>query len=101
VKRNDTDASIGILKRLDLYLTPAEAESMQETVRSVFKDKLNALRTQFSLAVQDHHWHEAVRLGETIMTDFPNSRIATEVKESMDSLRKRAADAPEEATARA
>jgi hypothetical protein len=101
VKRHDTDASIEILKKLDLYLTPAEAESMQESVRGVFKDKLNALRTQFSLAVQDHHWHEAVRLGETIITDFPNSRIATEVKESMDGLRKRAAEEPEEATARA
>jgi hypothetical protein len=99
VKRHDTDSSIEILKKLDLYLTPAEAESMQESVRGVFKDKLNALRTQFSLAVQDHHWHEALRLGETITRDFPNTRIATEVKESMQALRKHADEEPETAAA--
>lgn len=101
VRRHDTDTSIETLKRLDLYLSPAEAEGMQESVRGVFKDKLNALRTQFSLAVQDHHWHEAVRLGETITNDFPNTRIAAEVKESMPALRKHAEENPETAAARA
>jgi hypothetical protein len=95
VKRHDPDNSIATLKRLDPYLTPAEAEAMQETVRSVFKEKLNGLRTQFSLAVQDHQWHEAVRLGETIMRDFPNTRIATEVGETMEALRQHAAEEPE------
>lgn len=101
VKRHDTDTSIAALKKLDLYLTPAEAEGMQETVRGVFKDKLGALRTQFSLAVQDHHWHEALRIGETITNDFPNTRIAAEVKESMVALRKHAEEAPEPTAARA
>ena len=54
VRRNDVDGSIEILKNLDPYLTPAEAESLQEPARHVFKEKLNSLRTQFSLAVQDH-----------------------------------------------
>lgn len=92
VARHDVDGSIDILKKLDLYLAPNEAESMQETVRSVFKEKLNQLRTQFSLAVQDHHWGEAIRVGETIMRDFPNSKIAQEVREAMDGLRKRASE---------
>lgn len=90
VARHDVDGSIEILKKLDLYLSPAEAEAMQETVRSVFKEKINQLRTQFSLAVQDHQWAEAIRIGETIMRDFPNSKIADEVKGAMDGLRKRA-----------
>jgi outer membrane protein assembly factor BamD (BamD/ComL family) len=45
---------------------------------------------QFSLAVQDHKWAEAVRLGESIIAEFPNSRMAQEVTEKMDALRKRA-----------
>lgn len=90
VQRHDVDGSIEILKRLDLYLTPAEAETMQETARGVFKEKLNILRMQFSLAVQDHKWAEAVRLGESIIAEFPNSRMAQEVTEKMDALRKRA-----------
>ena len=92
VRRNDVDGSIEILKNLDPYLTPAEAESLQEPVRHVFKEKLNSLRTQFSLAVQDHKWAEALRVGDTIMRDFPNTRIAQEVREKMDALRQRAGD---------
>jgi hypothetical protein len=92
VARHDVDGSIAILKKLDLYLSTAEAEAMQETVRSVFKEKINQLRTQFSLAVQDHQWAEAIRIGETIMRDFPNSKIADEVKGAMDGLRKRASE---------
>lgn len=92
VRRNDVDGSIEILKNLDPYLTPAEAESLQEPARHVFKEKLNSLRTQFSLAVQDHKWPEAIRVGDTIMRDFPNTRIAQEVREKMDALRQRAGD---------
>lgn len=92
VRRNDVDGSIEILKNLDPYLTPAEAEALQEPARHVFKEKLNSLRTQFSLAVQDHKWAEAIRVGDTIMRDFPNTRIAQEVREKMDALRQRAGD---------
>jgi hypothetical protein len=90
VARHDVDGSIEILKRLDVYLTPAEAEAMETTARGVFKEKLINLKTQFSLAVQDHKWAEAVRLGDAIMTEFPNTRMAQEVSEKMASLRQRA-----------
>jgi outer membrane protein assembly factor BamD (BamD/ComL family) len=88
--RKDIDGSIEILKQLDPYLTPQEAEQMQEPVRNVFKEKLNNLRTQFSLAVQDHKWAEAIRIGDIIARDFPNTKIAQEVREKMDALRQRA-----------
>src|SRR3954447_3535964 len=60
VARHDVDGGIEILKRLDAYLTPTEAEGFQETARGIFKEKLNILRTQFSVAVQDHNWSEAI-----------------------------------------
>ncbi len=91
VNRKDVDGSIEVLKRLDLYLTPAEAESMQETARGIFKEKLNNLKDQFSAAVQGHRWAEAIKIGDTIIHDFPNSRIALEVRDTMEPLRKRAA----------
>ncbi|MCC6422046.1 MAG: hypothetical protein IT447_01080 [Phycisphaerales bacterium] len=90
VHRRDIDGSIGILKKLDTYLSPAEAESMQESVRGVFKAKLDNMRVQFSAAVQDHHWAEAIRVGDAIMRDFPNAKIAQEVREKMAALRERA-----------
>ncbi len=89
VDRHDVDGSIEILKRLDLYLTPAEAESMQEIARNVFKEKRETLRTRFALAVQEHNWALAIRLGDEIIQDFPNTRIAQEVREKMEALRKR------------
>lgn len=97
--RRDTDGSIEILKQLDNYLTPSEAESLQDSARGVFKEKLTHLRDQFAQVVQDHKWAEAVQLGDTIMTDFPNTRIAQEVREKMDVLRQRAGDAPVAASA--
>lgn len=95
VARRDVDGSIEILKQLDMYLSPGEAESLQETARGVFKEKLNLLRLQFASAVQDHRWGEAVNLGDQIVRDFPNTRIAQEVRDKMDALRQRAAE-PEE-----
>ncbi len=91
VARKDVDGSIEVLKRLDTYLTPAEAEAMQETARGIFKEKLNILKNQFSQNVQEHRWSEAIRIGDSIMRDFPNSRLALEVKDMMDTLRQRAA----------
>jgi outer membrane protein assembly factor BamD (BamD/ComL family) len=76
---------------------------MQEPARNLFKEKLNSLRTQLSLAIQDHKWREAYKLSETIIRDFPNTRIAHEVSERIDELRQRASEtgAQEEQTANA
>ncbi len=90
VARHDNDGSIEILKQLDPYLKPAEAETMQETVRSVFKEKLNDLGAQFSRAIKEQRWQDAVKVGEQITKDFPNARIAQEVRDNMDALRRRA-----------
>ena len=90
--RHDWDGAIEILRQVDPYLTPAEAESMQETVRNVFKEKLNNMGAQFASLIRERKWSEAVKLGEQIQADFPNSRIAQEVKDKMESLRARAAE---------
>jgi hypothetical protein len=92
VARHDVDGSIEILRNLDSYLTPAEAESMQDTARSVFKEKLSNLVSQFGSSIRDHRWAEAVRVGEQIQGEFPNSRAAQEVKDKMDMLRQRASE---------
>jgi hypothetical protein len=90
VFRKDVDGSIEILKKLDLYITPEEAQGLQESARGVIKEKIGNLRTQFSLAVQEHKWAEAVRIGDIIVHDFPNTQMAKEVRDKMDALRQRA-----------
>jgi hypothetical protein len=90
VARNDIDGSIEVLKKVDPYLTPAEAASMQETARGIFRERLNNLRDKFAHAARDENWAEAVRLGEMIMTEHPNSRLALEIRDTMETLRQRA-----------
>lgn len=92
VARHDNDGSIEILKQLDLYLTSAEAESMQETVRGVFKEKLSESGAQFSRAIREQRWSDAIAIGDMITSEFPNSRMAQEVRDSLDALKKRAGD---------
>jgi len=94
INRHDIDGSIEILRKLDPYLTPQEAEAMQEPARNLFKEKLNTLRTRFTLSVQDHNWAEAIQLGEEIIQDFPNTRAAQEVREMLPALKDRQAGAP-------
>ena len=93
VARKDVDGAIATLEKLDIYLTPEEAEGMQDSARGIFKDKLNSLKTQFTLAVQEHKWADAVRIGDTIVEDYPNVQMAREVSERMADLRARAAEA--------
>lgn len=88
--RHDVDGGMELLRQLDMYLTPQEAEHLRDSARNVIREKLNSLRTQFSVAVQDHKWTEAVNVGEEIMRDFPNTKIAEEVRERMETMRRRA-----------
>lgn len=94
VGRHDVDGSIEILKKLDFYLTPQEGLALQDTARQVFKDKLQLLGQQFTLAIKDRRWQEAIRIGDQICSDFPNTRMAQEVRDKMDLLRQRAGEPP-------
>ena len=88
--RKDYDGAIEILKRLDTYLTPAEAESMQEAARAVFKEKLNSLRGQFSTAVKDELWAQALQIAEEVIRDYPNTQMAKEMRDTLPAIRERA-----------
>ncbi len=90
VQRNEIDRGIAILTELDAYLTAQEAEQLRESARDVFKARLLNLGVQFSLAVQEQRWRDALEVGLTIRQEFPNSRMAVEVGEKIDVLRVRA-----------
>lgn len=85
-----TEEAITLLKELDQYLTPTEAEPLRELARGVIgKARLN-LGAQFKLAVQDRRWAEAARIGDQIIEQFPNSRMAGEVRDVIDGIRTKA-----------
>jgi len=87
VRRNDLDGSIDLLKQLDTYLTPQEAAALQDSARGVFRAKLHTLGVQFAIQVTEGQWKNAITIGEDIIRNFPNSRMAQEVLTRMDQLR--------------
>jgi outer membrane protein assembly factor BamD (BamD/ComL family) len=90
-ERDDVDAAIELLKELDKYLTEEEAEPFRETARGVIGKKRDNLGVQFKIAVHDKEWTRAVHVGEQIIREFPNTRMADEVRSMLDLLRERAA----------
>jgi hypothetical protein len=87
VKRQATDRSLEILRELDQYLTPNEGLALQEAARDVFRTKLHNLGVQFSLAISGKQWAKALETGMEIVRDFPNSRMAGEIREKINILR--------------
>lgn len=87
VKRQDTNKSLRILKELDLYLTPSEGLALQESAKDAFKTKLHNLGVQFSLAVTEKQWDRAVEIGQNIIKNFPNSRMADEIRAKMSVMK--------------
>lgn len=87
VKRQATDQSLEILRELDSYLTPNEGLALQESAKDVFRTKLHNLGVQFSLAVTGKNWAQAVQIGEQIIRDFPNTRMAQEIRDRIDVLK--------------
>ena len=94
VKKQDVDASLEILKELDTYLTPGEGLALQESAREVFRSKLQSMGVQFSLAVNEKRWADALDIGEKIMAGFPNTKMAQEIRDGIESLRQRAGHKP-------
>ncbi|GAB4386465.1 MAG: hypothetical protein Kow0022_15550 [Phycisphaerales bacterium] len=87
----DVEEALELLKELDQYLTEEEAGPYREVARGVIGRARENLGVQFKLAVQDRQWAIAARVGERIIAEFPNSRMAQEIREMIDGIRERAA----------
>jgi len=87
----NTEKAMELLKELDMYLTPQEAEAYLETARGVVGQARENMAVRFRMAVSDRDWIESLTIGEQILNDFPNSVMANEVRQMMDVLRERAA----------
>ncbi|QQE12283.1 hypothetical protein JD969_02070 [Planctomycetota bacterium] len=90
--KDDVNRAMDLLKVLDVYLTPSEAEPLREVARGVIGKLRDNLGVQFKMAVHEQEWRKAVRVGEQLMAEFPNTRMAAEVRGLIDELRKRIAE---------
>lgn len=90
VKNDDIDQGVELLKLLDDYLTPTEGAALEEAARGVFRAKLHNMGVRFSLFVTEKKWPQALAVGKEIVKEFPNSRMAQEVREKLEILEQRA-----------
>jgi hypothetical protein len=84
------DEAMDLLKELDSYLTEHEAEPFREVARGVIGKARENLGAQFKVAVRDKQWPKAAAIGRRIINEFPNTRMATEVRELLDGILQRA-----------
>jgi hypothetical protein len=84
------DEAMSLLKELDAYLTPEEAEPFREVARGIISKARENLGAQFKIAVRDRQWATAAALGRRIVNEFPNTRMAAEVRGMMDGILARA-----------
>jgi len=91
---NRIDSAMELLRELDAYLTEDEAEPFREVARGVIGKARDNLGAQFKLAVQDRRWDRASQIGDQIIDQFPNSRMAQEVRGMLDSIRARLRQMP-------
>jgi len=84
------DEAMVMLKELDNYLSPDEAEPFREVARGVISKARENLGAQFKIAVQDKQWATAAAIGRRIINEFPNTRMAAEVRGMMDGILSRA-----------
>ena len=92
--RDDVETAMPILRELDQYLTPEDGERLREIADGVVRKHRDNLGTQFKLAVNDHRWAQAAAIGETIISEFPNTKMADEARSMIGLLRSRAAGNP-------
>lgn len=85
-ERDDVDRAMHLLKELDKYLTESEAEPYRETARGVITKAKQNLGVKFKLAVHHNNWTEALHVGDQIVHEFPNTRMADEVRGMQDLL---------------
>lgn len=89
-ERNNIERCLEIVKELDPYLTRQEARLMEASAREVFKERILQLGMQFQFAVKEKRWQDALASGLQIIEEFPNSRMAGEVRDNLEPLRTRA-----------
>jgi hypothetical protein len=78
------------LRELDNYLSEQEAEPLREAARQVIGRVRDGLGAEFKRCLQERQYRRGVEVGERIMAEFPNTRMAEEIRGMIDSVREKA-----------
>jgi hypothetical protein len=89
-EREDVPHAMDLLRQLDRYMSREEAARLSRTAQHIVAQHREHLSTQFKMAVSEHRWLDALAVGDAISREFPNSKMADEVRSMNDVLRSRA-----------
>ena len=92
-RREDAEVAMQRLRELDRYLEPDEAERYRELAGGVVARHRENLGLRFKLAVRDREWTRALEAGEEIIAEFPNAKMADEVRGMLEVLQAKATGA--------
>lgn len=92
-QREDVPQAMALLRELDRYMNRSEAARLAEVASDVVTKYKDNLGVQFKMAVNDRRWAEAAQFGDVITNEFPNTKMADEVRSMIEVIRTRAADA--------
>jgi hypothetical protein len=85
-----------LLVRFRDLVSDAEMAELRETVATVERTALRIVRDQFAGHIRAKQWDQALRVGEEILSRYPNSPIAAEFEQIRDQLAARARQEPQE-----
>lgn len=91
-KRDDIEQAMSLLRELDGYLTPDEARRFRVTADNVITTYRESLGARFKMAVGDHRWKQAIEFGDEITRQFPNTKMAQEVLDMIDTIKERSTE---------
>ncbi len=91
-KRDDIEQAMSLLRELDGYLTPDEARRFRDTADNVITTYRESLGARFKMAVGDHRWKQAIEFGDEITRQFPNTKMAQEVLDMIDTIKERSTE---------
>ena len=89
-ERGETQLAMEKLRELDHFLGPDEVADVHAAAAGIIAQHREALSVRFKMAVSDHRWAEAAEAGAQIIADFPNDRMAVEVRDMLEHLHARA-----------
>jgi hypothetical protein len=92
-ERDDVETAMATLKELDRYMTREEAERLSQEAQRVIQRHRERLTATFQAAVQEKRWVDAARVGNSIIAEYPNTRMAEEVRTMIEVIRTRATQA--------
>jgi hypothetical protein len=84
------DDAMRLLMELDRHVDGDEAQRLAPIAKAVIDRHREDLAERFRLALEDRRWRDALDLGETITSRYPNTRMAEEAGGMLEELRTRA-----------